>query len=165
MDFNNIDNIKSKGFKGFKTIKDLWTDTSNIPNSKGIYLVLTPTPGRPTFINPGVGGFFKNKDPNRTIDELKKQWVTNSQVVYIGKAGSPTGRATLKSRIEQYLRFGQGKNVGHRGGRLIWQLRNYKDIIFCWKQTPNLDTREIETKLIANFIKQFEKLPFANLIK
>lgn len=163
MDFNNIDDIKSKGFKGFKTIRDLWTDKSDIPDIKGVYLLLTPTPDRPTFINPGVGGYFKGKDPNLPIDQLKDNWVTGSQVVYIGKAGSLTGQSTLKKRIKQYLRFGQGKNVGHWGGRLIWQLTNHPDLTFCWQTTNGQNPRDVERTLINDFVQQFGSRPFANL--
>lgn len=163
MDFNDIDDIKLNGFMGFKTIRDLWTDATDIPGIKGVYLVLTPTPDNPTFINPGVGGFFIGKDPNLTIDDLKDNWVTGSQVIYIGKAGSPTGQSTLKKRIKQCLRFGQGKNVGHWGGRLIWQLTNHPSLTFCWQTTNGQDPRDVKRTLINDFVHQFDRRPFANL--
>lgn len=163
MNFNDIDDIKKNGFIGFKTVGELWIDKSSIPKIKGVYLVFNPTFKKTEFINPGVGGFFKGKDPNVTIAELKINHVDNSQVVYIGKAGSPTGKATLNSRLGQYLRFGETKNVGHWGGRLIWQLKNHSDLIFCWKSTPKDDPREIEKHLLSEYIKQFGVRPFANL--
>tara|TARA_R110002072_G_scaffold136026_2_gene277862 strand:+ start:802 stop:1299 length:498 start_codon:yes stop_codon:yes gene_type:complete len=163
VNFNNIDDLKKNGFTGFKTVKELWIDKSSIPKIKGVYLVINPTFKKTKFINPGVGGFFKGKNPNISISELKQNHVDDSQVVYIGKAGSPTGQATLHSRLGQYLRFGQTKNVGHWGGRLIWQLENHNDLLFCWKETPNDDPREIEKLLLKNFISQFQMRPFANL--
>lgn len=163
MNFNNIELLTESGFKGFEPVKELWFDRSAIPKIKGVYLVINPSYQEADFIHPGVGGFFKNKDPNVSIDELRNNHVENSQVVYIGKAGSPTGKATLHSRLGQYLRFGQGKNVGHWGGRLIWQLKNYEDLIFCWKASIDEDPREVEKRLLHLFENQFGSRPFANL--
>ena len=115
IDFNDLSSLKKNGFTGFKTIHDLWNDRSDIPKEMGVYLVINPNYKNPGFINPGVGGFFKNKNPNVSIFELEHNLVPNSLVVYIGKAGSTTGSATLYSRIGQYLRFGQSKKVGHWG--------------------------------------------------
>lgn len=163
MDFNNIRDIKIHGFEGFKTVTELWSDKSCIPKVRGVYLVINPGYQNANFINPGVGGFFKGKNPNVSIDELKSNYLENSKVVYIGKAGSPSGKASLHSRIGQYLRFGETKNVGHWGGRLIWQLQNHNSLIFCWMPTPTEDPREIEKRLLSEFIKQFGYRPFANL--
>lgn len=163
MDFQKIVSIRENGFDGFKSVEELWADKSPIPRIKGVYLVINPKFEQPEYINPGVGGFFKGKNPNVPISVLVDNHVQNSQVVYIGKAGSPTGSATLNSRLGQYLRFGRTKNVGHWGGRLIWQLKNYSDLIFCWKPTPNADPREVEKHLLSEYISQFGTRPFANL--
>lgn len=164
MDFSKISKNEKSGFSGFKTVQELWKDKSCIPKIRGVYLVINPKFNNPKFIYPGVGGFFKGKNPNVPIDKLKFNLVLNSQVVYIGKAGSPTGQATLNSRLGQYLRFGQTKNVGHWGGRYIWQFKNHSDLIFCWKPTPKSDPREIEKLLLQNYINEFGRRPFANLI-
>ena len=111
----------------------------------------------------GTGGFFKGKNPNVSFETLKKNWVDNAKVMYIGKAGSNNGNATLHSRLNQYLKFGQGKNIGHWGGRLIWQFKNSSDLIVCCKKLPAEEPREVEGALIQSFIKQFGKRPFANL--
>lgn len=39
-------------------------------------------------------------------------------MVYIGKAGT-----TLRKRLNQYLKFGNRQNIGHWGGRYIWQIK------------------------------------------
>ena len=114
MNFNDIDDIKKNGFIGFKTVEELWIDKSSIPKINGVCLVINPTFKKTEFINPGVGGFFKGKDPNVSIAELKNNLVENSQVVYIVKGESPTGKATLNSRLGQYLRFGETKTLDIR---------------------------------------------------
>lgn len=164
MNFSDTEGLKIEGFAGFKSINELWNSKSDIPKLKGVYLVLDPN-GKPDFINPGVGGFFKGKDPNVSIEELNNNFVPDSLVVYIGKAGGPSSEANLHSRLSQYLRFGQGKNVGHWGGRLIWQLKCHRDLLFCWRQTSDDDPRDVERLLIDSYMKQFGKKPFANLVR
>ena len=163
MNFRSISEIKKNGFKGFKTVTELWKDKSSIPKEKGVYLVINPNFKNTEFVNPGVGGFFKGKNPNVTISVLNSKLVQDSQVVYVGKAGSPTGKATLNSRLGQYLRFGQTKNVGHWGGRYIWQIKRSTELIFCWKLTPEDDPREIEKELLFKYSNDFRTRPFANL--
>ena len=163
MNFNSITELKKNGFKGFKTVSELWIDRISIPKAMGVYLVINPNFKNTKFISPGVGGFFKGKNPNVSINEVQLNLVANSQIVYIGKAGSSTSKATLYSRLGQYLRFGQTINIGHWGGRYIWQIKNHSDLIFCWKPTPNREPREIEKQLLDAFINQFGKRPFANL--
>src|SRR5579875_2336130 len=119
--FNDIEQLKKDGFIGFKTKAELFNNNTSIPKQKGVYLVISNQP-KPTFLELGSGGFFKGKNPNVSLDILHKHWVEGAKVVYIGKAGSASGNATLYSRLNQYLKFGQGKNIGHWGGRLIWQL-------------------------------------------
>jgi hypothetical protein len=90
-------------------------------------------------------------------------WVDDTIVVYIGKAGKDGSSATLQSRLRQYFGFGQGKNVGHWGGRLIWQLKNSADLVVCWKALPTADPRTVEAELIQDFASKFSNRPFANL--
>lgn len=162
LDFNNISEIKQEGFEGFKTKGELFNDSSCIPKVNGVYIVLFQNT-TPSFLEVGTGGFFKGKNPNISLETLQKNWVDSAKVVYIGKAGSNNGNATLHSRLNQYLKFGQGKNIGHWGGRLIWQLKNSSDLVVCWKKLPTEEPREVEGALIQSFIKQFGKRPFANL--
>lgn len=164
MDFNSLDKIKEAGFTGFKKMSDLFIASSSIPKIKGVYLILNPYYRKSEFLEVGTGGYFKGRNPNVSLDFLKSKWVDDSLVVYIGKAGSDTGKATLYSRLKQYFRFGQGNNVGHWGGRLIWQLKDSVDLIVCWKPLPDEDPRSIERNLIQDFCKEFSKRPFANLV-
>ena len=126
-------------------------------------MVIDPNFQDTEFIDPGVGGFFKGKDPNVSIEVLKSNVVSGAEVVYIGKAGNTAGKATLHSRIGQYLRFGQTKNVGHYGGRFIWQIKKHTELIFCWKTVENGDPREVEKSLLSDFQNQYGQRPFANL--
>ena len=150
------------GFEGFISVKDLWRDMTVIPKQMGVYMVINME-STVEFINPGVGGFFKGKDPNVDISQLKDKYV-DSLVVYIGKAGGSTSGATLFSRIGQYLKFGQSKNVGHYGGRYIWQFKNHQNLLFCWKTLNDQEPIVLEKELLSFFKVEYGKLPFANLV-
>lgn len=156
MTFNDIDEIKEAGFTGFKKMSELFLDSSMLPNNNGVYLVLNIENKPGEFLTVGSGGHFKGKDPNISLAVLKSNWVDNTKVVYIGKATS------LRSRLRQYFAFGQGKNIGHYGGRLIWQIKYSSDLVVCWKSLST-DPREFETELIQQFVKTFGCRPFANL--
>jgi hypothetical protein len=160
MDFSDVARIKHAGFTGFKTFESLWNDPYCIPAAKGVYLILT-NDFSPQFLNIGTGGSFKGKNPNVPIELLKANWIPASPVLYIGKAGNIAGSATLRSRLIQYLRFGQGRNVGHWGGRYIWQLKNSHELLVCWRN--EIDPRAAEKLLIGEFISKHNRLPFANL--
>lgn len=156
--------LKSKGFIGFKRMGELMGDPSFVNQTKGVYVVLYEENNPPKFLNEGTGGFFKGRNPNVSISELEDNWVDGTSIVYIGKAGGVGSSATLQSRLKQYLRFGQGANVGHWGGRYIWQIANSKELVVCWKPLDDAEPREIEHLMIEEFKAAHHGLrPFANL--
>ena len=111
----------------------------------------------------GVGGHFKKKDPNVSVTILGNKWIFNCQIVYIGQAGGNGSSSNLKNKINQYLNFGKGKPASHYGGRYIWQLSNYKNLLVAWKPLPMTDPRIEEKNLMHEFVSSYGKLPFANL--
>lgn len=95
---------------------------------------------------------------------MENNWVRNCKTIYIGKAGGLNGNVTLKSRLAHYLKFRQGKNIGYYVGRLIWQLKNHLDLTFCWLPITDIKPRELEKKILADFIQQYGQRQFANLM-
>lgn len=163
MDFDDISSIKESGFTGFIPIYELMKAPSNLPKRKGVYMVLYTCDTSPAFLSRGTGGHFKGKDPNVSPITLHGNWVEGTKVIYIGKAGGTSHSSTLKSRISQYLRFGQGKKASHWGGRYIWQLKEIYNLSICWKVLIDQDPRTVEKNLISEFKKIYYKRPFANL--
>ena len=157
--------LQAQGFEGFMTMGELMNGAKTlIPMRIGVYVVLRESEATPHFLSKGTGGFFKRRNPNVSPAELNDNWVEGTQVVYIGKAGGTDSSATLQKRLSQYLRFGQGANVGHWGGRYIWQLADSRDLVVCWKVLINEDPRDVEQKMIADFMAVHAgKRPFANL--
>ena len=179
MEYRTIGDLKEAGFEGFCSVADLRKDLSGIPVVQGVYIVVYEGDGMPEFLERGTGGKRMRKrkgvrveeDPNRPISELKSNWVDGTCVVYIGKAGGVDAKgkksnSKLQKRISDYLDFGNGVSVGHWGGRLIWQIKDSKDLLFCWKAIPEQEGNpvEIEKEFIADFKRQYGgKRPFANL--
>lgn len=156
MNFNNIEEIKKYGFKGFESVKDLREDSSRIPKKKGVYLVLKPQDMDVGFLETGTGGHTKG-NPNVSRDKLKAKRIEDMLVLYIGR----TGR-TLYKRINELLRFGQGESIGHWGGRYLWQINHSEELVICWKEMQDEDPEEIKNRLLLDFESKYSKLPFAN---
>lgn len=163
INFNDTASLKEDGFIGFMSVSSLTDKITSIPNQMGVYMVISEEIGRPEFILKGTGGFFKGIDPNVSLEELKLNWVENTKVIYIGKAGGGTSSSTLRKRVNDYLRFGKGKPAGHKGGRLIWQIKNSANLVIYWKPLTSVDPREYEKLLIAEFRSCYNTRPFANL--
>ncbi|MVZ62159.1 hypothetical protein GQF63_09015 [Sphingobacterium humi] len=158
-----IPQLKTLGFKGFETIEDIRrTNYVMLPKKRGIYIILYPA-DLPKYLSVGTGGAFKGRDPNVSIEELERNWVNNTPIIYIGKAGGESSSASIHSRLKQYFRFGEGKPVGHWGGRYIWQLDNADTMIVCWLELPDAIPAQIETALIKEFSAHYDQRPFANL--
>lgn len=163
INFNDKASLKETGFTGFMNISFLMNNIKTIPDRPGVYLVLYEGSKKPEFCGKGTGGFFKGRDPNVSIEVLNANWVEKSKVVYIGKAGGGNTSATLRKRLNQYFRFGNGQSAGHYGGRLIWQIENPGNLIICWMALSESDPREYEKELIAEFRRSYNMRPFANL--
>ena len=164
IDFTGIENLKKNGFIGFKTVNELWFNRKDIPKEMGVYCVINPDSNQPQFINPGVCKPHKGENPNVSIETLQKKYINDTQIIYIGKAGSSDFATGLRKRVGVYLGCSKPGNTScsHAGGRYIWQLKNYKDLIFCWKTTKE-EPRDVERKMLSEFSLQFGDLPFANL--
>lgn len=155
--------FQEQGFDGFQSISRLSESSESIPKERGVYALLIPTGSEPSFNELGTGGHFKGRNPNVSLKTLESNWVRNTSTLYIGKAGGTGSSATLHSRLKQYLKFGQGKPVGHWGGRLVWQIEVASEILICWKVIKDREPRNVEKELLNEFVLIYGKLPYANL--
>lgn len=154
-----IRQLEHNGFCGFVTVGQLMASPNLVPPESGVYMILRDNSNTPEFLNIGTGGFFKGQNPNVSIEELHDNWISDSPVLYIGKAST-----SLKKRLRDYMRFGAGKSAGHYGGRYIWQLADNRDLIVCWKPISDCDPQQIEAEMIQMFKKEHSgRRPFANL--
>jgi hypothetical protein len=155
MSFGSLRAIEAAGYSGFAKIADLMTSCRNVTPSPGTYMVLRSDRTPPVFLPPVVhdGRLYNSTVP---VKDLEANWVPGAIVVYIGKSTS------VRNRVRQYMRTGQGLAVNHQGGRYIWQLADHLDLVVCWKPSEG-DPRETEVKLIAGFVAAHGRRPFANL--
>lgn len=147
-----IERLKSEGFMEFVSVDQLRNSCSVIPDEMGVYVVIRLSEEQPHFLTKGTGGFFKGKDPNVPISTLQSKWIDGSSIMYIGKAGDSGSSATLRSRLKQYIHFGEGKNVGHQGGCYIWHLDDAADLVFAWKPLPNGYPSAEERRMIQEYM-------------
>jgi hypothetical protein len=154
--------LTASGYAGFVPFAEL--PTSDVPREPGVYIVIRPSVADPVFLRENPSGRFKDKDPSVPVETLEAAWVPGTPVLYIGKAsGGTSGKRGLRTRLDEYRRHGAGLPVGHWGGRYIWQLEDSASLLVAWKPTPDVDARDIERDLIANFVEHHKKRPFANL--
>jgi hypothetical protein len=164
VNFDGVDELIEHGFQGFKTVAELQACACrDVPREQGVYVVLRLQRGVPEFLPENPGGRFKGQDPTVSIDRLRSTWVEGPIVIYIGKAGSRGGNATLRSRLFAYMEFGRGRPVGHWGGRYIWQLACSSDFVVSWRPTPGQAPVMVERGLIQQFKGIYGMYPFANL--
>lgn len=149
--------LEKSGFEGFIPLSDLHSFKNKLPDDCGVYVVLRPSMSSPTFIT-SPAGRFKNLDPSYPKNVLIDKWV-GSSIVYIGKAG-PSASRTLRKRVGEFLRFGSGARVGHRGGRAVWQIADAWSCLMAWKTCSA--PRDEERMLISIFERTHGKIPFAN---
>jgi hypothetical protein len=157
-----ITDLKENKFQGFVTVaklRDAGCDC--VPKERGVYMVLDFC-SMPEFLEEGVGGWFKGKDPNVSLDKLRSNWVDNASILYIGETGSNNSIETLRTRIELFMKFGREEPVGHWGGRYVWQQKNHADLMIYWLAT-DCNPRQKKKALLAGFVTIHGKLPFANL--
>ncbi len=150
--------LKDLGYQGFRTVSELTKNSSEVPLEAGCY-ALEWAGGEPEFLSKGSGGFSKG-DPNVPTSVLRRQWTSGASIVYVGRAGAPGTKATLRSRVKQLLEFGQGQPAKHYGGRYLWQLKQAPELLVAWKVG---DPAALEQEVLEPFVAHFGRLPFANL--
>jgi hypothetical protein len=156
--------LKAEGFAGFRPIQDL--EIMRIPQTTGLFAVLRPENFQPHYLKKSTAGVFKKKDPTLPEPTITAEWVDDAAVLYIGKAGPGSkGNRGLRRQIQEFVDFGQGKPPGHWDGRLIWQLADAGSLLIAWKELPAGQLSTAEAAYHAAFVKEFGKLPFANLVQ
>jgi hypothetical protein len=156
------DSVDLSAFTGWPTFAEL--PDADVPTDPGVYVVVRPTVTSPKFLDVSPAGWFKGKDPTIPVAELKALWVPGARTVYVGKANlGSNGRRGLRKRLDEFRRFGSGEAIGHSGGRRIWQLADYADLLIGWRVTDDADARPTERTLIAAFRGRHGMRPSANM--
>lgn len=161
-DLGTVAGLRAMGFEGFRSVRDLRRDDCrDLPRDNGVYVMVRDREGEPRFNVKGTAASWRGQNPNVKVDDLKEKWVPGAIVMYVGRAAGTGVRGKLQQRIKRWLRFGEGKNVAHWGGRYVWQLADAYDLPVAWK--PCKDAVRQEVALLNAFEAKYGALPFANL--
>ena len=156
--------LKDEGFTGFRPMKAL--EINRIPQRQGIFMILCPAGFEPQYLAKSTAGVFKKKNPSLAESALAAEWITDAEVLYIGKAGiGSQGNRGLRRQIQEFVDFGKGKPPGHWDGRLIWQLANPQNLLITWKELPVEALNASLAEYHAEFALAHGRLPFANLVQ
>jgi hypothetical protein len=140
--------LEAAGFGGFHHLYERRQGRfARIPKSSGVYVVLRESPFPVEF--------FEDRTVPR--DELTTRWVSESPLVYVGRAKN------LRSRLSRLAVKGV-ESVTNWGGRIIWQIRDTESMTVAWLATP---TRRDAARLRGRFLNRFHaqhggRPPFAN---
>lgn len=110
------------------------------------------------------GGRFKEKDPTVDAGIVAQRLVCPSDTLYIGKQDSGVSASRgLQKRVTDLVRFGEGRPVGHWGGRYLWQLSDDAKLRVAWLKVGDSSAREVEDPLLTEFFNFYGQLPSANV--
>ncbi len=127
-------------------------DYTYMPKQSGVYRVLNlgkvPITLLPFSTNTSIKPY--------PINDLQERYnkLGENAVLYIGKGKN------LFKRIKQYIKFGLNVANNHKGGRSIFQIKEYKElyveIILC------KNCESVEKNMLLGYKNQYNILPFAN---
>lgn len=155
-----------KYLKNGKRIKELLNNYSYLPKANGIYIVTNENEDEDVeFLDTttAITEYLKNGEVKNllyTKEELTNKYNNgNKKVLYIGKAECKNGG--LKTRIRQLLKYAQKEGKIHRGGRALWQIKDWENkltIFYCEIEQAEAKERE----LLCLHEDEYSVLPVAN---
>ena len=161
-DLGSVAGLQAMGFEGFVSVRDLRRDDCRaLPRENGVYVLVREREGEPRFNLRGTAAFWRGQNPNVKVEELAEKWVPGALVMYVGRAAGTGVRGKLQQRVKRMLRFGEGKNVAHWGGRHVWQLADAYELKVAWKACKDAVRQEVA--MLNAFAAKHDALPFANL--
>jgi len=140
-------------------VRDLDSEPRLVPSTPGVYVVVRPNADPPAFLDRNPGSWFKGKDPTVVVGTLEREWVPEAETLYIGSGANLRDRIGL---LVEFSRAGRSRSVFHRGGRLLWQLRDGQELLVAWREEPaGIGSKERD--LVIEFTEVYGRYPFANL--
>jgi hypothetical protein len=150
--------LTADGYRGWTTFSAIRPGgLATVDPEGGTYMVLRVTDDAPRFLKASPAGHFKGIDQTVPLAQLRANWVDRACVLYIGKGNN------LDVRLRAMAAFGAGKATAHRGGRLIWQLKESPSLLVAWRSVrPGFTPKTDEDDMIECFRQAYGKPPFAN---
>ncbi|MBE7083556.1 MAG: hypothetical protein E7373_03005 [Clostridiales bacterium] len=124
-----------------------------IPKKPGIYRVLNLDNIKIEFLSYSSNSSFVSYPIIMLQEKYNKTKVNN--LLYVGKG------VNLHKRIKQYIEYGLNLVDNHKGGRAIFQIKDYKnlyiEVLLC-------DRCEcVEKNMLIGYKEHYKELPVANM--
>ncbi len=153
-----IEHLRDLGFVGFVRLAGLSKGCRSLPAEPGVYVVVRDAASTHGYLDRSVGGRFKGEDGTVDVPTLIDAWVPGPDCLYIGRTTT-----RVRSRVDSLVGYGRGEPVGHRGGRYLWQLQQYGELLVAWRVDD--DPIRAERQLLDAFETHYGRVPFANLVR
>jgi hypothetical protein len=141
------------------TVRDLLNSLDEIPPEQGIYVIDVPEGFDVEFITEtSAPKKHRGKNLIYATDKLKEKFNTGDEgVVYIGKAEGLKG---LRNRLGAYIKYAYGADAPHRGGRGVWQIKNFGELTVYFFVTEKAGV--IEKELLKSYKAKYGVYPVGN---
>lgn len=129
----------------------------DIPHNSGVYVIFVPEDISITILETSaVSSDFSRKPRIRSKEELIQKYEAGDQeIIYIGQSNN------LNRRLKEYIDQGFGRSLSHRGGIVLFQIKEWPSLqlIFIESEEP----KRLENELLKKYKDNNEKIrPFAN---
>jgi hypothetical protein len=90
----------------FEDPKNFWTmNRKEPPREFGVYVILRPGSGPPSFLENSTGGTYRQDPTTRPSSHLYRRWVDETPIMYIGAAGlRGLLKVSLTAGVDNFLR-------------------------------------------------------------
>ncbi len=155
-----------KYLKNKTTVKNVFSHPEILPETKGIYIYTVPDNNISIeFLNTTTAKeTYKGKSLLYSAELLTDKFNNgDKRVLYIGSTPSENLRKRTKSRANYSKE--KIKDIRARGGRALWQIKDWEDIGLNFYYYETEDCRAIEHELLVLYEKECGVLPVANWVK
>ena len=155
-----------KYLKNKTTVKNVFSHPEILPETKGIYIYTVPDNNISIeFLNTTTAKeTYKGKSLLYSADLLTDKFNNgDKKVLYIGSTPSENLGKRTKSRANYSKE--KIKDIRARGGRALWQIKDWENIGLNFYYYETEDCRKIENYLLILYKEEYGVLPVANWVK
>lgn len=142
------------------TLKELKNDFGKIPKKNGIYIIEVPEDFKIEFLNVTTGctewrgKAVKLYKPDSLMKIFRRG---DRKTLYIGKMEQ---KNPSSHRLKNYIKWGMGKKVSHKGGYPLWQIKDNENLCAYWLACDNATS--FESELLKIYFSDYGVYPLAN---
>jgi hypothetical protein len=151
--------LQAAGFAGWRAWAALVEEGfASVPDVPACLLFHRPSSADPVFVDDPAKLPFHAHHAAIPRDVLAANWVPGAHTLYITRAEAAAQRLTHMAR------FATGELPAHWGGRLLWQLADFTELLVAWHPiTWDEPAAHYERRLLAQFARTHDgRRPYAN---